>query len=488
MGAIELLGAWDRAREKPRYRWGGVALGIVIAAGLASVPVEGLTVTAQRAAAVSFLMAFWWLGGVLPAPVTGMVPLVAFPLLGVASTKEVAAPYADPLIYLMLGGFVLGYAMEAVGLHRRLVALLLGPAWVRARPDRVVLALMAATAAISGFVSNTGTMVMMLPMGLAMAAHVSSSTRVRSAFVLSLAYSCSIGGVATLVGTAPNAVFAGMASSIAHREVKFVEWMAVGVPFVVLALPVAWFVVNRLTLRLPDASDAPIERPEKPEWAPGEAAVLTIILACFALWITRSPVDLGVFVVPGWSQWVAVKVDDGFVAISAAMVLFLLPGRAGFLLDWKACAAKIPWGVLLLLGGGFAMADVIQSSGLTAFLAERASGLAALPPWLATAVICVGNSVVSAVPSNTATTQVALPLLAAGAAVAGVSPLAWMLPATISASCDFTLAVGTPPNAIAAEAGDVSPGDMAFAGILLNIACALIATIVSLTFGAAVFG
>ena len=488
MGAIELLGAWDRARERPGYRWGGVALGLAVAAALCAVPVEGLTVTAQRAGAVSALMAMWWLGGVLPAAVTAMVPLVAFPLLGVAATKDVAAPYADPLIYLMLGGFVLGYAMEAVGLHRRLVALLLAPAWVRARPDRVALALMAATAAISGFVSNTGTMVMMLPMGLAMAAHVSASRRVRSAFTLSLAYSCSIGGVATLVGTAPNAVFAGMAASIAHREVKFVEWMAVGVPFVVLALPVAWFVVNRLTLRLPDAPDAPILKPARPEWAPGEAAVLTLILACFALWITRAPMDLGLVKIGGWGKLLSVKIDDGFVAIAAAMALFLLPGRDGFLLDWKACAAKIPWGVLLLLGGGFAMADVIQSSGLTTFLAERASGLATLPPWIATGVICIGISFLSAFTSNTATTQVALPLLAAGAAVAGVSPLAWMLPATISASCDFTLAVGTPPNAIAAEAGDVSPGDMAFAGFLLNIACALIATVVSMTFGRWVFG
>ncbi|MBM4366327.1 MAG: SLC13/DASS family transporter [Deltaproteobacteria bacterium] len=483
---LRLLEAWDGLREKAAWRIGGVAAGVLIATAIVIGPTPGgLSEAGKRAGAVALVMALWWLGGVLPATVVALLPLVAFPLLGVMSTAEVAPGYADPLLFLMLGGFVLGHAMEEVGLHRRLVALLLRPAWVRARPDRVVLALMIATALVSGFVSNTGTMVMMLPLAVALAARVSNSERVRSAFTLSLAYACSIGGVATLVGTAPNAVFAGLAAKAGH-PVSFVQWMAVGVPFVVMALPVAWWVVNRFTLRLPGAPDAPIVAPAWPEWQRGERAVLGVIVTCFALWISRSDVDLGFTKIPGWGSLLPRKVDDGFVAMAAALVLFLVPGRSdegAFLLSWKKTARALPWSVLTLLGGGFAMASGIQSSGLTDWVAGATSSLGALGDVPRTLLISVSVAFLSAFTSNTATTQVVLPLLAAGAAATGANPLAWMIPATIAASCDFTLAVGTPPNAIAAEAGGVRAADMAFAGIMLNFACAGIATAVVLGAG-----
>ncbi len=480
---LRVLEAWDGLREKAGWRLGGVAGGVAIATAIILGPTpEGLSEPGKRAGAVALLMALWWLGGVLPATVVAMLPLVAFPLLGVMSTAEVAPGYADPLLFLMLGGFVLGHAMEEVGLHRRLVAMLLRPSWVRQRPDRVVLALMVATALVSGFVSNTGTMVMMLPLALALATRVSASERVRSAFTLSLAYACSIGGVATLVGTAPNAVFAGLAAKAGH-PVSFLEWMQVGVPFVCLALPVAWLVVNRFTLRLPESPDEPISAPSWPEWQRGERAVLAVIGACFALWVTRADIDLGWAVVPGWGKLLPRKVDDGFVAMAAALVLFLIPGKSdegAFLLSWKRTARALPWSVLTLLGGGFAMASGIQSSGLTEWVAGATSSLGELGDVSRTLLISVSVAFLSAFTSNTATTQVVLPLLAAGAAASGANPLAWMIPATIAASCDFTLAVGTPPNAIAAEAGGVRASDMAFAGVILNFACAAIVTMVVL--------
>jgi sodium-dependent dicarboxylate transporter 2/3/5 len=282
------------------------------------------------------------------------------------------------------------------------------------------------------------------------------------------------------VGTAPNAVFAGMAVSQAGREVAFVEWMAVGVPFVLIALPIAWWIVNRFTLRLPDAPDAPIEAPERPAWQPGEPAVLAVLLGCFALWLTRQPVDLGVFTVPGWGGLLPKKVDDGFVAMAAAITLFVLPRRGGgFLLDWGTTAKALPWGVLTLLGGGFAMANGIQASGLTGWIAQATAGLGDLSLVPRTLVICASVAFLSAFTSNTATTQVVLPLLAAGATAAGANPVLWMLPATISASCDF---------AIAAEAGGVRAADMAFAGLFLNVICAGVATLVVVTLGVAVFG
>ncbi len=481
---LRLLEAWDGLREKTGWRLGGVGFGILVATSIVLGPTpEGLTEGGKRAGAVALVMALWWLGGVLPAALVALVPLVAFPALGVQSTAEVAPGYADPLLFLLLGGFVLGHAMEEVGLHRRLVALLLRPAWVRAQPARVVGALMVAAAIVSGFVSNTGTMVMLLPLSLALAARVSGSARVRSAFSLSLAYACSIGGVATLVGTAPNAVFAGLTAKLPGGPVSFLDWMFIGVPFVVLALPLAWFVVNRVTMRLPDAPDGAIEAPAWPAWNRGERAVLAIIAVCFVAWVTRADVNLGGSTLPGWGKLMPKKIDDGFVAMLAAMACFLIPGRSdegGFLLSWKKAAKALPWSVLTLLGGGFAMANGISSSGLADWVAQGTVALESIGDVPRTFLICVSVAFLSAFTSNTATTQVVLPLLAAGATAAGVDPLVWMVPATISASCDFTLAVGTPPNAIAAEAGGVRAADMALSGLILNVLCAVVATVVVL--------
>jgi sodium-dependent dicarboxylate transporter 2/3/5 len=498
---FSLLTTWEAARERPAYRLGGFLAGLALTAAVLALPrPEGLSAPAHGAAAVTLLMGFWWLGGVLPMAVTAMVPLIAFPALGVLPIADAAAPYADPLIFLMMGGFVLAHAMEEVGLHRRLTALLLRPAVVRVSARRVALALMIATAAVSAFVSNTATMVMMLPLALSLVEKVEGDSRTRAAFVLSTAYACSIGGVATIVGTAPNAVFVKLAQTIAGREVRFIDWMGVGVPFVVLAIPVAWLIVNTLVFRV--RAGRPLPPVTMPAAGPGERAVLLVIVCCFAAWLTRSPVDLGLFEIPGWGGHLPMKVDDGFVAISAAMLLFLLPrgdvradaggfdddGAEGrFLLSWRRTARVMPWSVLLLLGGGFAMAEGIQQTGLGAWLAQYAGGLAGMPPLLAVFCICVGVSFLSAFTSNTATTQMALPLLGAAAQTAGIDPILWMVPATIAASCDFTLAVGTPPNAIAAEAGGVSQADMAAAGLFLNVACAGIATFVAVVFGGWVF-
>ncbi|HND34679.1 MAG TPA: SLC13 family permease, partial [Myxococcota bacterium] len=270
------LESWDRLRAAPAWRI-GMTLGSVVVAGLLlSLPLPaGLSEEGRRAAVVTGIMAVSWLGGVLPMAVTALIPIVAFPLLGVLTIQEATAPYADPLIFLMLGGFVLAHAMEEVGLHRRILAFLLGPQKVRENPRLTVLALMTTACVVSSFVSNTATMLMMLPLGLAVvgrlqgAVEEQSRARVRSASLLGLAYACSIGGVSTLVGTAPNAVFARMAGSMANREIGFGAWMMVGVPFVLLALPTAWWLVTAVALPLPSSVKETLPRPEKPDWAPG---------------------------------------------------------------------------------------------------------------------------------------------------------------------------------------------------------------------------
>jgi solute carrier family 13 (sodium-dependent dicarboxylate transporter), member 2/3/5 len=481
---------WDAQRQNPSYRLGGVAFGLAAAALVLALPgAEGLTVAGQRTGAVAVLMAIWWLGGVLPMAVTALVPLVAFPLLDIMSIKAAAAPYAHHLNFLMLGGFVIGHATEEVGLHHRLTAHLLRPAAVRASPRRVVLAMMVSAAVISGLVSNTATMVMMLPLAASLAATTSDAPKAHSTFVLCLAYACSIGGVTTLVGTPPNAVLAGLASD-AGREISFASWMALGVPFAICALPLAWWVVTRLAMPLPDHFETPLEALPIPAWRPGERSVLAVVAGALFLWLTRRPLVLGPLDLPGWSSWVPGQVSDAWVAILAALVLFMLPrtgparpddGAEGrFLLSWRRTEAAIPWSVLILLGGGFSLAAAISASGLTAWLAGGTAMLAELPLTLSVPLLCLAMSFLTELTSNTATTQIALPLLAAGAAAAGVDPLLWMVPAAVSASCAFMMPVATAPNAIASEAGGVAPGDMAYAGLALNVLCAGVAAVLTL--------
>ncbi len=493
----EGVARWDAARSLPAYRLGGVAVGALLAAALLLAPTpEGLSTEGQRTAAVAALMGVWWLGGVLPIAVTALVPLVALPILGIATMKEAAAPFAHPLIFLILGGFLLSHAMEEVGLHRRVTALLLRPAWVRASPGRVVLALMAAGAALSGLVSNTATTLMMLPIAVTLSATCTADPRARSGFVLALAYACSIGGVTTLVGTPPNAVLAGLTPDAIGVEIGFAEWMMVGVPFAVLAVPMAWLTITKIALPLPERGRE-IEAPEIPPWMPGERVVLGVVGLALVLWLTRKPIHFGQLALVGWTGFLpeGVSVDDSWVAILAGFLLFLVPGgppgegnEARFLLSFRKAEKAIPWSVLLLLGGGFSLAGAISSSGLTAWLAGSLAGLGALPGWAQVAVICLGMTFLTELTSNTATSQICLPLLAAGATAAGVAPLMWMVPATVSASCAFMMPVATAPNAIAAEAGGVSPGDMAFAGLVLNLLCAGLASALTLVLVPLVFG
>lgn len=472
---------WTMLQQEPTYRWVGVGLGVAMCAGVVMTdPPAGLSVTGWRTLGVTMTMALWWLGGVLPIAVTALVPLVAFPLLGVATIKATAVPYAHPLLFLLIGGFVLGRAMEVVGLHERLVAVLLAPAMMRVDARRALGGLMVASAVLSGLVSNTATTVMLLPLALLLADQAGSGPRARSAFALALAYSASIGGVSTLIGTLPNTVFAQVAADQVGRTVSFAQWTVVGVPFVVVAVPVAWWVVTRL---LVPAGGRPVPAPEVPAWRPGEVQVLAVVGVAMAAWLTRRPVDLGVVRLPGWSSSFGLDglVDDAWVAVLAAIVVFLLTARGRFVVDFQDVERNVPWSVMFLLGGGFSLATTIGDSGLTAWLAQGTQWLSALPYSVDVLLICLAVTFLTELTSNTATTQILLPLLAAGAVQSGIDPVVWMVPATISASCAFMMPVATPPNAIAAQGGKVAPGDMVTAGLALNLSLAVLAT------GAALF-
>lgn len=450
---------------------GGLGAGALVM--FAQTP-EGLSVEGHRVAAVAVVMALWWLLGTLPLSVTALLPLVAFPALGVASMTDTAIPYAHPLIFLCLGGFVLGAALERAGLHERMTARLLGVPALRAAPRRVLAVLMGVGAAMSALVSNTATAVMMMPLALLLADRCGLDTRARSGFALGLAYACSIGGVSTLVGTFPNAVFVQVASVEAGVTIGFARWLVVGAVFSIGALPLAWLVVSRALI--PAGGVGP-EPPAAAPWEPGQRMVLAVVAVTMVAWLTRKTLVVGALRVPGWGEGLAV--DDAWVAIAAALVLFLVPGSQGApLLEFRWVEARVPWPVLFLLGGGFALATGIRDSGLTEWLAGGMGALATVPVPIAAIGICLAVTFLTELTSNTATTQVLLPVLAAGAVAAGVDPMAWMVPATLSASCAFMLPVATPPNAVAAEAGGVQGGDMARVGLVLNLLLAVWAALV----------
>ena len=497
------IAQWDEATARPAYRYIGVLLGLLLFAVLLALPTPaGLSPQAHSTAAVTTLMAMWWVGRVLPMAITALIPVVAFPLLGVLSVADAAMAFAHPLNVLMFGGFIIGHAMEEAGLHHRLVDALLRPAFIRAAPARVVLALMVACAVLSGLVSNTATMLMLLPVALALARLCTDDARQRSAFILGLAYAGSLGGLTTLIGTPPNAVLAGLIP-----EVTFARWTVFAVPFVALAVPFAWWVVTRVALPLPRTFEQTPKAPPLEPWSLAEGLIVALIALAMLGWFTRTPIPLGSVTIPGWStafppKWTA----DALVALAVVLLLFLVPalpeGRRAhpgrFLLTVPRMDKSIPWSVLILLGGGFSLAAAFKATALTEWLAGATSSLAVIQGsfgegsmvglMLAVLGVSLFMTFATEVTSNTATSQIMLPILAAGAVSAGVEPLMWTVPATVSASCAFMMPVATPPNAIASQAGDVSPADMAWAGLLLNLGLAVLVMVWTVLWAPVVFG
>lgn len=452
---------------------------------------EGMEPAAKRLLGVAALMSCWWVGEVAPLAAVALIPLVLFPFLGVLGMEETAASYADQTIFLFLGGLLIAAASQRWGLHRRMalgVLCLLG-----ARPRSLVLGFMAATASVSMWVSNTATAVMMFPIALSVLLYVTGkkSEEIREArgeernfsvaLMLGIAYGASIGGMATLVGTPPNLVLAGQLRKLfpGAPEIGFARWMAAGVPLSLLFLVVAWYCLCWILFpvkRLGTGRGRDLLRKEREElgsMSRGESWTLAAFLAAVVLWLTREPLPLGPFRFPGWSGLVpwASSVGDSTVAMAAALALFLAPvdrSRGLTALNWE-WASKIPWDVLLLFGGGFALAGAFRQTGLSAWFAGRLEGLEGLPPVAMVPAVCLLMTLLTELTSNTATTAVMLPVLAATAVKIQVNPLVLMIPATLSASCAFMLPVGTPPNAVVFASGCIDVATMARAGLLLNL-------------------
>jgi len=468
----------------------------------------GMEPAARRTAGVAAWMAVWWITEAVPIPVTALLPLALFPALGILSSPDTAAHYGNHLVFLFLGGFLLALALEEWNLHRR-IALRVVTA-IGGGPRRLVFGFMAATAALSLGISNTATVLLMLPIAVAVVHRLSEHAELDGApaperaasslgvvLMLSIAYAASIGGLGTLIGTPTNIVFAGVVRRLFPHapEVGFVSWMVFAIPLVLVFLPAAWFVVQAVApavplrrFRFPDALNH--LREERRRLGPpsgGERIVAWAFAATAALWITRAPVQLGSVRLPGWSTLFPRPefIHDAPVVMATCLPLFMIvaadaAGNRRPILTWAAVERKAPWGILLLFGGGFALAAGFESSGLARWIGERLAGLGALPLPVLVFVLCLGVSFLTEVTSNTATATLLLPILAAAATGMGVHPFLLMIPATLSASCAFMLPVATPPNAIVFGSPWVTIPRMARTGLLLNLIGAVLITLFAL--------
>ncbi len=425
-----------------------------------------LTPTASWTAAITVWCAVWWVTESVSIPATALLPLVAFPLTGVLNHKQVASAYGHTLIMLFLGGFILSAAMEKSGTHRRLaIGILRCTGATSGR--RLVLGVMLASALLSMWISNTATVLMLLPITAAILEKINDE-KMTIALVLGVAYASSIGGLGTPIGSPPNLVFMGVYQETVGKALSFLDWMHVGLPVVVILLPVAWLVLTR-RIRTGSRFDLPKMGP----WQPAEIRTLIVFGLTALGWVTRTA-PYG-----GWQAWFGVPgAGDSTVALLAAVVLFVIPdGRNDRLMNWDT-ARKIPWNILLLFGGGLAIAKAFGASGLDQTLGGWLADITTWPVVGMTIVLCLAVSFLTEVTSNTATATMLMPILAAAGMAAKIDPARLMLPAAFSASCAFMLPIATPPNAIVFGTGRVTTRCMAREGFALNLLGAAAITLV----------
>lgn len=458
-------------------------------------PPENMSPTAWHVAGIAALMALWWITEALPIPVTALVPIVAFPLSGISSLNDAAAPYASPLIFLFLGGFLLALGLERWNLHRRIALTILKRSG--ARPSALIGGFLLAAAGLSMWVSNTATAMMMLPIGLSVigllhADGVAALPPVEDrnfavALLLAIAYGASIGGLGTLIGTPPNALFAAYLMEAHGISVGFGQWMLLGVPLVAALLPLAWLILTRVAFPVGGAVIAgadqviadelkalgPMSRPEK--------CVASIFGATATLWIIRPAINT---LAPELS------LSDPIIAMLGAFALFMIPAnlrKGEFLLNWD-WARRLPWGVLILFGGGLSLASAMSTSGLAAWIGQIMIAGAGWPVFWIVVVIAAIVVFLTEITSNTATAAVFLPLAASFAAMIAVSPFMLMVPVALAASCAFMMPVATPPNAIVFSSGAVTVPHMARAGLYLNLAALFLIVLAAYSLVPLVFG
>lgn len=433
---------------------------------------DGMTVQSQAMAAIAALMASWWISEAIPIPATALLPVVLYPLFDIMDTGTVTRSYAHHLVFLFLGGFLIALSMQRWDLHRRIAMHIVNR--VGTSESRLVLGFMLATAFLSMWISNTATAMLMVTIGIAVLYqidHTDTLTTKHSGFdtalMLGIAYSASIGGVATLIGTPPNAILAGVAETTLGLQIGFTSWMIFALPLSLIMLLLTWLYLTRFAYQLGQKHSEETASLIRAElvglglMTSAEKRVALVFLSVAVLWIVRGLVDIPLLQ----------RVNDSSIAVAAAILLFILPSggtNKQALLDWDT-AQKLPWDILLLFGGGFALASGFSETGLTHYLANQLGGLSGLPGWLVIGTVCLLVIFLTEVTSNTATASLLLPFMAVLGEATGLQPLMLMVAAALSASFAFMLPVATPPNAIVFASRCLSIPQMARAGLWLNI-------------------
>ena len=490
----------------------GLALGplLFVAVGL-WLGNQGLPFEARWAGAVVVLMATWWITEPLPLWATGCIPLLAYPVLGIANLFDVGLQYFDPVNFLFLGGMMIAASMQQWDLHRRIALNII--AAIGVSPRRIVLGFMLATAFVSLWISNTATTVMMFPIAMAVLLKLGEQMdaddpllrRFGLALMLGIAYAASIGGIGTKIGTAPNIIMVKQAAAVMGRDLDFATWLLIGLPIVLVALPLVFLFLVHVSAPIP-ATGFPgggevvtRERAQLGRMSLGERVTFVGFLTAALLWIFRNPIELGALTIPGWWSLVtfgwqdilSVRLDDlpkalaklmkqdlgdAAVAMGVAGALLLIPitlRPLRFALDIQR-AARVHWSLLVLLGGGLAMAYGMQQSGLSTWLGAQLQGIGHVGPYEAIVLVSFASLALTEVASNVATASIMVPIVAAGAQGFDLHPAPLMFAATMSASFGFMLPAGTPPNAIVYSSGYITVPQMVRAGVAVDIFGALL--------------
>ncbi len=440
--------------------------------------------------ALALLMALWWITEAVPVPVTAILPMIFLPLLQVTHYKYSLFPgyfsafseYANYLIFLFLGGFVIAAAMRKWGLDQRISLRILSI--FGTKPSRIILGFMVATAFLSMWISNTATTALMMPVALAVLTQAKvrpGESRFGLALMLSIAYAASIGGVGTIIGTPPNGIAAGFISQFLGREISFAQWFKIGFPLVIIMLPIAWkYILWRSPPEIDEiAGGKTIISDSRASLGPlsiGERNTLVVFVITALAWATRTSISIdGTTLLPGWSTWFGGALSwahDSTISIAAILLLFILPvniSKNSFTMDWKTAEKYVPWGTLLLFGGGLTLGKAIANTGMASWIASYLTSLSSVPTLVLLFFIIAFAAMLSEITSNTATTSMLMPVMFALGAAMGKDPLVFMVASAVATSMVFALPVATPPNAIVFGTGYVKIDEMARTGIFLDI-------------------
>ena len=426
----------------------------------------GVESKAAITAGITLLTVLYWVSEAIPIPATSLIPFALLPLFGIVDHKSVSSALGSHVILLLMGAFMLSKALEKSLAHQRLAVYMLNLVGVSSG-RRLVFGFMLTASILSMWISNTATVLIMLPMAIAILAHVDNQ-KLKVALILGIAYASSVGGIGTLIGTPPNVIFMGIYEDITGVEFGFLQWMKIGVPVVFISIPLmALWLTRNVTL------NSNIDLPDPGSWRVEEKRTLTVFGLTAVAWITRND-PYG-----GWSELFDLPlVGDSSVALFAVVLMFIIPnGKGSRLLDWNT-AKTIPWGMLLLFAGGIALAKGFVESGLSDMLGSWLTSLAGMPLLLMLLTICLVVTYLTEITSNTATATLLMPILASAAIASGFDAKVFMIPAAMCASCAFMLPVATAPNAIAYGTGEIEIKDMVKEGAILSVVVSSIVAII----------